>query len=125
MTTNVDVDRVMGDLKIIDGDSHFAEPGDLWTSRAPAKYKDRVPQMKRVNDTVAWFLGDQQWTGLGGHTIAKGKSKTLGVLCLPYDDIETRQRAKALGARWDPVHRRWLMSFKMAKALGLRMRRLR
>lgn len=81
-------DDIMGDLWIIDGDSHFAEPGDLWTSRAPAKYKDRVPQMKRVNDTVGWFLGDQKWTGLGGHTIAKGKTKTLGTLCLPYDDID-------------------------------------
>ncbi len=50
--------------------------------------------------------------------------RTLVQVALPYDDIETRQRAKALGARWDPVHRRWLMSFKMAKALGLRMRRL-
>lgn len=81
-------DEIMGDLKIIDGDSHFAEPGDLWTSRAPAKWRDRVPQMKRVDGLVSWYLGDQLWTGLGGHTIAKGQSKTLGTLCLPYDDID-------------------------------------
>jgi predicted TIM-barrel fold metal-dependent hydrolase len=31
-------------LKLIDADSHITEPTDLWTKRAPAKYKDRVPQ---------------------------------------------------------------------------------
>ena len=30
------VDQIMGDLQIIDGDSHYAEAADLWTSRAPA-----------------------------------------------------------------------------------------
>jgi predicted TIM-barrel fold metal-dependent hydrolase len=91
MTTAMDraqVDSIMGDLQIIDGDSHFAEPADLWTSRAPAKYKDRVPQMRRVDGQMAWFLDGEYWTGLGGHTIAKGQTKTLGTLCLPYDDID-------------------------------------
>src|ERR1700733_11951297 len=31
-------------LKLIDADSHITEPTDLWTKRAPARYKDRVPQ---------------------------------------------------------------------------------
>ena len=82
-------DEIMGDLQIIDGDSHFAEPADLWTSRAPAAYKDRVPSMVRGDDgVVAWNLEGQFWTGLGGHTIAKGQTKTLGTLCLPYDEID-------------------------------------
>ena len=37
------VDAIMGGLRIIDGDSHFAEPGDLWTSRAPAPTGTKVP----------------------------------------------------------------------------------
>ncbi len=37
------VEEIMGGLTIINGDSHFPEPADLWTSRAPAKYKNRVP----------------------------------------------------------------------------------
>ncbi|MDO8361516.1 MAG: amidohydrolase family protein [Actinomycetota bacterium] len=91
-TTTFDPARtneIMGNLKIIDGDSHFAEPADLWTSRAPASYKDRVPQMRRGADgVVSWYLDGEFWTGLGGHTIAKGQTKTLGTLCLPYDDID-------------------------------------
>jgi uncharacterized protein len=83
------VDEIMGDLKIIDGDSHFAEPADLWTSRAPAAYRDRVPRMEKdQNGNTAWFLEGNYWTGLGGHTIHTGKQKTLGTLCLPYEEID-------------------------------------
>lgn len=96
MSTQLDasqVDAIMSDLKIIDGDSHFAEPADLWTSRAPAAMKDKMPQIKPIEggssvSTHGWFIGDDYWTGLGGHTIAAGKQKTHGVLCLPYEEID-------------------------------------
>jgi uncharacterized protein len=81
-------DEIMGDLQIIDGDSHFAEPADLWTSRAPAALKDRVPQLRPLDDTQAWFLEGKFFATLGGHTISKGRTKTLGTLCLPYDQID-------------------------------------
>ena len=29
---------------MIDVDTHITEPRDLWTSRVPAKWKDRVPR---------------------------------------------------------------------------------
>jgi len=47
------------DLKVIDTDSHWSEPYDLWTSRAPAKWQDRVPQMVERNGKRRWwFDGD-------------------------------------------------------------------
>ena len=46
-------------LKVIDTDSHWSEPYDLWTSRAPAKWKDRVPQMEeRDGKRRGWFDGN-------------------------------------------------------------------
>jgi uncharacterized protein len=33
-------------LHVVDTDTHFSEPYDLWTKRAPAKYKDDVPQVR-------------------------------------------------------------------------------
>ncbi len=33
-------------ISIIDTDTHWSEPHDLWTSLAPAKYKDLVPQIR-------------------------------------------------------------------------------
>lgn len=32
-------------LKVIDADTHYSEPHDLWTSRVPASYKERVPHV--------------------------------------------------------------------------------
>ena len=43
-------------IYVIDCDTHFVEPPDLWTSRAPAKFKDKVPYMKRVGDGDHWYL---------------------------------------------------------------------
>jgi len=33
------------DMFIVDSDSHWSEPGDLFTRRAPAAYRDRMPQV--------------------------------------------------------------------------------
>jgi len=41
---------------IIDSDSHWSEPPDLFTSRAPAKYKDRVPHVEQVDGKPFWVF---------------------------------------------------------------------
>ena len=33
---------------VLDADAHWSEPGDLFTSRAPAAWKDRVPRVEKV-----------------------------------------------------------------------------
>jgi predicted TIM-barrel fold metal-dependent hydrolase len=51
-------------LKLIDADSHITEPVDLWTKRAPAKYKDRVPQtgLDRKDGVSYWWVdGDKKF----------------------------------------------------------------
>ena len=45
---------------IIDVDTHITEPPDVWTSRVPRRYVDRVPQVRRVAGADLWFLGDEQ-----------------------------------------------------------------
>ncbi len=32
-------------------DTHITEPGDLWTSRLPARFKDSAPQIVRDPET--------------------------------------------------------------------------
>lgn len=45
-------------IKVIDVDTHLTEPHDLWTSRAPAAYKDRVPRIEsRRGEAYARALG--------------------------------------------------------------------
>ena len=47
-------------ITVIDVDTHLTEPGDLWTSRAPAKYKELVPRVVyREDEYVSKVLGWQ------------------------------------------------------------------
>ncbi|CAN7195493.1 amidohydrolase family protein [Phenylobacterium sp. LjRoot225] len=51
---------VFGGRKVIDVDTHLVEPHDLWLKRAPAKYLDRVPQVKVVDGVRSWVIdGDK------------------------------------------------------------------
>src|SRR5579884_623973 len=59
------VKKTMGDIKVIDVDTHLSEPEDLWTKRAPAKFKDRVPQIGTVNGQVSWVIDGNHPIGLG------------------------------------------------------------
>ncbi|HEY0958561.1 MAG TPA: amidohydrolase family protein [Novosphingobium sp.] len=67
-------------IKIVDTDTHITEAPDLFTSRAPAAFKDKVPQLKRVNGTDRWFVGDRDFGTIGGNVIRKDNNKLLGRL---------------------------------------------
>jgi hypothetical protein len=45
-------------LGVIDVDTHLTEPHDLWSSRAPKAYKDRVPRVVEVEGSPTWFVDD-------------------------------------------------------------------
>jgi predicted TIM-barrel fold metal-dependent hydrolase len=47
---------VLQDVHVIDADTHITEVHDLWTSRAPPSYRDRVPQVKTVDGEMAWYI---------------------------------------------------------------------
>jgi predicted TIM-barrel fold metal-dependent hydrolase len=57
-------------LFILDADSHWAEPHDLFTSRAPAAIKDRVPRVEDVDGTLMWVFD--------GHPV--GRFSAAGVI---------------------------------------------
>jgi predicted TIM-barrel fold metal-dependent hydrolase len=44
------------DLCVIDTDTHLTEPHDMWTSRAPAALRDRVPRVVDVNGHPTWVV---------------------------------------------------------------------
>jgi uncharacterized protein len=73
-------------IKIVDCDTHFTEPPDLFTSRAPAKLKDKVPQVRRVAGVDRWFVGDRDFGSLGGNVIRADNNKLLGRLAFPTID---------------------------------------
>lgn len=56
--------------RVIDTDSHVTEPADLWTSRVPARHRERVPHVRRVNGRDMWFIGDEVAGGPGFYSMA-------------------------------------------------------
>jgi len=76
-------------IKIIDCDSHFTEPADLWLSRAPESLKGRVPVQRTVDGYTSWFLDDQIFGGIGGNTVSVGREKVRGLNVIqPWEMID-------------------------------------
>ncbi len=71
-------ESVLAGIRVIDADTHFTEPADLWTSRAPAKYRDRMPRVMEVEGGInvrnggelgrhlAWVVDDDIVLGQAG-----------------------------------------------------------
>ncbi|MFT4027534.1 MAG: amidohydrolase family protein [Novosphingobium sp.] len=80
-------------IKVIDADTHLTEPHDLWTKRAPARFKDRVPQVKLLDGTRSWVIDGNQSIGTGAHpnsSVLKqgGKVRDLDkFLKLQFEDV--------------------------------------
>jgi predicted TIM-barrel fold metal-dependent hydrolase len=64
-------------LRVIDADTHLTEAHDLWTKRAPAAYRDRVPQVKEgIDGRPTWIVdGNELGFAGGGGVIARDGSK--------------------------------------------------
>jgi predicted TIM-barrel fold metal-dependent hydrolase len=84
------VPEIFDGIAVIDTDTHITEPHDLWTSRAPAKFKDRVPQIKAVNDKLCWVIDGDKPIGsdMPNSAILRDGSK-VGVTYseLKFDDV--------------------------------------
>ncbi len=70
-------------IRVVDCDTHFTEPRDMWTSRAAARMKDRMPTIRRVDGMDKWFIGDLDCGTIGGSVIGADKNKLLGKLSHP------------------------------------------
>jgi predicted TIM-barrel fold metal-dependent hydrolase len=59
---------------VIDTDTHITEPGDLWTSRLPARFKDKAPKIVRDPETQieTWQIGDGEGLLPVGHASVAG-----------------------------------------------------
>jgi predicted TIM-barrel fold metal-dependent hydrolase len=79
--------------KIIDADTHLTEPHDLWTRRAPASVRDRVPQVKLHEGQMSWIIDGNKSIGTGAHpnsSILKDGRKIRVLddfLKLKFDDV--------------------------------------
>ncbi|MSQ26320.1 MAG: amidohydrolase [Dehalococcoidia bacterium] len=73
------------DYRVISADSHIDLtwlPGDLFTSQAPARLRDRMPRIVGESPNWRWVAGDRELTGMGGigkglFSLQKGQSHNL------------------------------------------------
>ena len=78
------MDTALAGLPVIDVDTHFTEPPDFWTSRAPAALRDRAPRMVTFDDGVERWVADAD-TVLGpvGYCVVRQDgSKVRGTVSL-------------------------------------------
>jgi len=75
-------------MPVIDVDSHWTEPRDLWTSRAPAKFRDKTLRVVQVEEGVEkWVIGDDMVMGQVGYcSIRPDGSKSSGSVA--FDSFE-------------------------------------
>ena len=91
MTTTLE--RTKATLKVIDADTHLTEPHDLWTKRAPAALRERVPQVKMHDGKMSWVIDGDKSIGTGAHpssAILKDGSKVRDLhqfLKLQFADV--------------------------------------
>jgi uncharacterized protein len=75
-------------IRIVDCDTHFTEPPDLFTRDAPLSLKHKLPHVQRINGADRWFVGDRDFGSIGGNVIDPDHNKLLGRLAFQnYDQI--------------------------------------
>jgi predicted TIM-barrel fold metal-dependent hydrolase len=79
------------DTLIVDADSHWCELPDLFTSMAPAAYKDRVPRVELVDGLRTWVMdGHPLGQATAGAVIARDghkESADIGLNQWSIDDV--------------------------------------
>jgi uncharacterized protein len=103
-------------IKVIDSDTHLTEPFDLWTSRAPAAFKDRVPRVVqkhgaldkitgefRDEDMWMWVVDDDIVLGQAGagSQVNRFNQKILGASFVHWPLSEASPAASSIEPRLD------------------------
>jgi predicted TIM-barrel fold metal-dependent hydrolase len=91
-----------GGRKVVDIDTHYSEPHDLWTRRAPAKFKDRVPRVGLLDGRTVWVIdGDRQLKGTANpvSAVRRDGSKAQGLDFMQLSFAEAHVAASDVKAR--------------------------
>lgn len=103
-------------IKVIDADTHLTEPADLWTSKAPSKYKDLVPRvvstegrtidtktgrrMEGSADQWVWMVNNQIMGQAGGGSVVNRENvKVKGAQFIHWPLTEASPAASMLEPR--------------------------
>ena len=88
------------DLRIIDADTHFTEPYDLWTSRAPAAYKDRVLHIEQRDEGPTWVVDGVDIGFAKGGGVVAGLDRASGSVSSRASNAHCSDLPGLFPARW-------------------------
>ncbi len=93
--------KLAEEVRIIDADTHLTERHDLFTSRAPEKYRDLVPRVIDINGTPSWVVNENLDLGpaRGGGVIDRAGDK------YPFEECKLNGIDWVHQAAWDPQAR--------------------
>lgn len=87
----------LGNNKLISADSHFNEPGDLFTKRVSQKFKDRAPRMESFPEGDGWVFEGLEGPRNFGWNACAG---------LPPEETKAWMRFEDMRkGGWDPAER--------------------
>jgi predicted TIM-barrel fold metal-dependent hydrolase len=102
MTVDVAAHALLNGIHVVDADTHLTEPHDLWTSRAPAQWRDRVPQVRDVDGRAMWTIdGEVFGMAVGAAVVRPDGSKSLGTDFMGYSIDEVHPGAFSVAPRLD------------------------
>jgi predicted TIM-barrel fold metal-dependent hydrolase len=83
------MDTELAAMPVIDIDTHYTEPREMWTSRAPQKLRDLAPHVEVTKEgNEQWVVGDLVLGPPGFCVIRKDGTKSYGVISLPrFEDM--------------------------------------
>jgi predicted TIM-barrel fold metal-dependent hydrolase len=93
-------------VRVIDADTHLTEQHDLWTKRAPAAFKDRVPHVTQVDGGATWVVEGDVVLGRAG---AGGVVDLQGVKGRSFEGLYEWEIEQAHAAAYDPAARMELL----------------
>ena len=97
--------KLADEVRVIDADTHMTERHDLFTSRAPKQYVDRVPRVVDVDGKPWWVVDDDVRLGpaRGGGVVDHDGNK------FPFEECKLNGIDWVHPAAWDPKVRLELM----------------
>ena len=95
------------DLQIIDTDSHISEPHDLWSSRAPAGWRDRLPRVEEIDGVQHWVVDRDVDLGRAGavSVVDRAGNKVRGTEFIEWTKDDAHVASYDMRARLDVLDR--------------------
>ena len=101
-TPRTSLPEIFDDIKVIDADTHYSEPHDLWVKRAPAAMKQRVPRVETIDGILSWVIDDSLVIGRGAtasSSITKDGLKPPGLSCIDWRNEDVHSGSYDVRAR--------------------------